>query len=78
MNLAELETLAQRIRAGVNAVKAIQRAMEGNTEAAENWAAGLWFVCDILHENCEELQELLDQAFSLEAKSGGQEPEGKL
>ncbi|MCD7753163.1 MAG: hypothetical protein LUH41_01235 [Clostridiales bacterium] len=55
-----LERLAFRIHAGVNAVEAIQIAIDIGPQMGEAWADGLWLVCDTLHRDSERLRAYVE------------------
>lgn len=57
MNTTELEQLAFRIHAGVNALSAIQCAIDNGPTTGETWADGLWYVCEKLDEESKQLSD---------------------
>ncbi|MCD8381900.1 MAG: hypothetical protein LUC30_03135 [Clostridiales bacterium] len=63
MSNINLDDLAVHIRAGINAVEAIQNTIAYGPTEGEAWAEGLWFVCDTLRLYSEALDAYVeDQA----------------
>ncbi|MCD7837905.1 MAG: hypothetical protein LUG65_03215 [Clostridiales bacterium] len=62
MNIDELEQLAFRIHASVNALGAIQCAIDNGPATGETWADGLWSVYRDLDDLSDKLQDLVEAA----------------